>query len=143
MRLNHSLAVVCLAVAGVCYGAAAPDPAAVYKQAMADKVVSAPDSGEGFCWYARVYVEQFRRGYERTKDTAWVPGLIEALDDQDDGVRLEAAAALTAITGRDTGYRAYAPREERVRQVAEWRAFWAARQGRGPAPGSVPGGGGP
>ena len=79
MRLNHILVLACLAVAGVCHGGLA-DPAAVYKQAMEDKVVASPDSGEDFCWYARVYVDRYRRGYERTKDTVWLDWSVKYFD---------------------------------------------------------------
>ena len=83
MRLNHTLVVACLAGAGACYCADSPDAAAVaalYQTAMADKVVASPDSGEDFCWYARVYVDRYRRGYERSKDTVWLDGTVKYFD---------------------------------------------------------------
>lgn len=56
-----------------------------------------------------------------------VPLLIEALDDQDEAVRLAAGRALKDLTGHDTGYRAYAEPSERRRQVDAWRAWYAGQ----------------
>ena len=50
---------------------------------------------------------------ERTGDRTQVPALIELLDDEDESVRMAAGAALKGLTGHDTGYRAFAPPEER------------------------------
>jgi HEAT repeat protein len=82
---------------------------------------------------------------DRSQDLAHVPALIELLDDPDPGVRLTASQALRDLTGRDTGYRAYGTPEERARQVAEWRSWWASRTSGGasgagarrPAPGGA------
>jgi len=60
-------------------------------------------------------------------DTSQVPGLIAALDDDDEAVRLSADAALREITGHDTGYKPYLPRAERRRHVELWRAWWEGR----------------
>lgn len=76
----------------------------------------------------------------RTRDRSLVPDLIPLLDDEDPSVRLAAGTALEEITGHRTGYLAYAPKEERVRQMATWRAWWAS-QGPRPAAPSGPGGG--
>lgn len=62
-----------------------------------------------------------------SRDTSQVPALILLLEDDDDAVRLAAGSALRDLTGHDTGYRAFSPPEERARQAAEWRAWWAAR----------------
>ena len=70
-------------------------------------------------------------------DATQVPALILLLEDDDDAVRLSAGAALRDLTGHDTGYRAFAPPEERARQAAEWRAWWATRGGSA-APAPVP-----
>jgi hypothetical protein len=55
-----------------------------------------------------------------------VPAVIELLDDEDATVRVMAGRTLTAITGQDSGYRAYAEPAELRAQVASWRAWWAA-----------------
>lgn len=82
---------------------------------------------------------------ERTSDQASVPVLIEMLDDDDDGVRMAAGAALKNLTGRDTGYRAFAPQEERRAQIATWRALVRGATGKTPVgtkvSSSAPGGG--
>jgi HEAT repeat protein len=70
----------------------------------------------------------------RSGDWAFVPDLIEMLDDPDPGVRLVAGAGLAEITGRDTGYRAYAEPSQRREQVESWRAWYTAR-----SPGSTAG----
>ncbi len=78
------------------------------------------------------------------RDTTQVPALILLLDDDDDAVRLSAGAALRDLTGHDTGYRAFAPPEERGRQAEAWRTWWAARGGTlSPAPASAPASGTP
>jgi HEAT repeat protein len=59
-----------------------------------------------------------------------VPSLIELLDDDDAGVRLAAGQTLKDLTGRDTGYVAWASASDRRTQVEAWRAWWAA-EGRG------------
>ncbi len=76
-----------------------------------------------------------------TRDTSQVPALILLLEDDDDAVRLTAGSALRDLTGHDTGYRAFAPPEERARHAAEWRAWWAARGGAA-SPGVAPTGAG-
>jgi HEAT repeat protein len=62
-----------------------------------------------------------------------VPDLIELLDDEDPAVRMVAGATLSELTGRDTGYRAFASAEERRAQVRAWRAWHA-----GTAPRAAP-----
>lgn len=78
---THTLIIACLAAACVCsgQGPGPSDPDAVYKQAMADKVVNT-DTGEDFCWYARVYMDRYIRTYERTKDTVWLDGAVKYFD---------------------------------------------------------------
>lgn len=66
----------------------------------------------------------------RIRDRSQVPLLIECLDDEDEGVRLLAGATLTDLTGRDTGYVAFAPPVERRRQVEDWRRWWASPEGQ-------------
>ena len=63
-----------------------------------------------------------------SRDMGHVPALIEMLEDPDAGVRMTAGQSLKDLTGRDTGYRPYGPPEERARQAAEWRAWWASRR---------------
>ncbi len=75
---------------------------------------------------------------ERTGDRSSIPALIEMLDDDDESVRLSAGSALKAMTGHDTGYRAYAPPEERRTQIARWRAWWSGAS-RPPATGATTG----
>lgn len=72
---------------------------------------------------------------EQTGDRSQVPVLIEMLDDDDDSVRMAAGSTLKALTGHDTGYRAFAPAEERHAQVVQWRAWWAGRGAGAPASG--------
>lgn len=66
----------------------------------------------------------------RLRDQAQIPLLIERLDDADEGVRLLAGTTLTDLTGRDTGYVAFAPPAERRRQVQEWRSWWSSPEGQ-------------
>ncbi|MHC5010761.1 MAG: HEAT repeat domain-containing protein [Planctomycetota bacterium] len=63
----------------------------------------------------------------RSGDMSSVPILIELLDDSDEAVRLAAGRALQDLTGRDTGYAAWAPADERRAQVVAWRAWWATQ----------------
>jgi HEAT repeat protein len=63
----------------------------------------------------------------RTRDLRFVPDLIDLLDDEDPSVRLFAGATLRQATGHDTGYRAHAGPEERLRHVEAWRAWWRSR----------------
>jgi hypothetical protein len=63
----------------------------------------------------------------RQHDLSRVPDLIEMLDDPDPGVRLLAGATLRDLTGRDSGYEAWAPPEQRRAQVLDWRRWWSAR----------------
>jgi len=62
---------------------------------------------------------------EKSGDRTQVPVLIEMLDDDDDSVRMSAGSALKALTGHDTGYRAFGSPEERRAHVVRWRAWWA------------------
>lgn len=66
----------------------------------------------------------------RGRNGEYVATLIEMLDDDDPAVRLAAGSALAGLTGRDTGYVAYAGPQERRRQVVEWRSWFASSQGR-------------
>lgn len=63
----------------------------------------------------------------RRSDDQLIPELIELLDDDDAVVRLTAGKTLRDLTGRDSGYRAYAPAPELRLQVENWRA-WRASQ---------------
>lgn len=65
----------------------------------------------------------------RLRDLRYVPDLIEMLDDRDETVRLVAGSALRDLTGRESGYRAFAPAEERRAQVLDWRHWYATRNG--------------
>jgi HEAT repeat protein len=67
---------------------------------------------------------------ERTRDRGSVPALIELLDDEDDAVRMAAGSALKSMTGHDTGYRAFAPPDERHAHMSRWRAWWGAESAR-------------
>jgi hypothetical protein len=75
-----------------------------------------------------------------SRDMGHVPALIEMLEDPDPGVRMTAGQSLKELTGRDTGYRPFGPPEERARQAAQWRAWWASR-GAGAAPATQGGAG--
>jgi len=61
-------------------------------------------------------------------DTRAIPGLIEALESDDPGVRLVAIATLDRLTGQTLGYRAYAPEPERRAAVDQW-VRWLGEQG--------------
>jgi len=68
-------------------------------------------------------------------DTRYLPDLIELLDDRDESVRLVASGALTEMTGRESEYRAYAPRASRLEEMDGWRAWYessATAQGAQP-----------
>ena len=68
-------------------------------------------------------------------DRRYLPDLIELLDDRDDSVRLVAGAALTELTGRESDYRAFAPRAQRLEAMGAWRAWYessAAAKGARP-----------
>jgi hypothetical protein len=71
----------------------------------------------------------------RRGDHRWLPDLVELLEDPDDTVRLQAGAALRAMTGHDAGYRAFDGPVERRAAVQAWRAWLAGRQ-----PGAARGG---
>jgi hypothetical protein len=60
----------------------------------------------------------------RSRDTSQVPALFDRLLDDDEAVRLAAAAALRDLVGRDPGYRAYDAEGERAAKAAAWRAAW-------------------
>ena len=64
-------------------------------------------------------------------DHAYVPELIEMLDDRDETVRLQAHATLKALTGHDTGYRPFEDRAQRAEHVLAWQAWWAERDEAG------------
>jgi HEAT repeat protein len=81
-------------------------------------------------------VEAVRQGRRQE----YVPTLIEMLDDRDTGVRFAAGRTLEELTGRETGYAAWAPAGERREQVEAWRAWWRVPQT--PASPPAPGGGG-
>lgn len=73
----------------------------------------------------------------RRSDDQLIPELIELLDDDDAAVRLTAGKTLRDLTGRDSGYRAYAEAPELRLQVENWRAWRAAQPGS--AQSAVPG----
>jgi hypothetical protein len=79
MPLIRILLVGCLAFAVPAYPAQ-PDPAVTYRQALENQVIRSGDSGEAFCWHARVYMSQLWRGYGRTKDTAWLDWNLKYFD---------------------------------------------------------------
>lgn len=66
----------------------------------------------------------------RTRDLSQLELLIELLDDDDEGVRLLAGRTLEDLTGRSTGYRAFAEAPERRAQVEEWRRWLASAEGQ-------------
>lgn len=67
----------------------------------------------------------------RTGDTAVLPRLMALLDSPDPGERAFAHQALVSLllsaggTRHDFGYRAWAPRPERLERIAEIHAFWS------------------
>ena len=68
-------------------------------------------------------------------DRRYLPDLIELLDDRDESVRLVAGAALTELTGRESDYRAFATRAQRLEAMEAWRAWYessAAAEGARP-----------
>lgn len=65
-----------------------------------------------------------------SRDEARLPELFTRLDDDDEAVRIAAAAVLTDWVGPHPAYRAYLPREERLAAAAAWRAAADARRGR-------------
>jgi len=67
-------------------------------------------------------------------DHRYVPDMIELLDDRDDAVRLVASGALTSLTGRESGYRAFAPRAQRLEKMDAWRT-WYEQAGSNRSPG--------
>ncbi|MCC7137009.1 MAG: HEAT repeat domain-containing protein [Planctomycetes bacterium] len=66
----------------------------------------------------------------RAHDEARVPALFACLDDDDEAVRMAAAAVLSDWGGPFPAYRAYLPREERLAAARAWRATWDATRGR-------------
>jgi len=63
------------------------------------------------------------------KDRATVPYLIDRLTDSQRDVRFFAAIALRRITGRNMGWKHYAPRAERDKAVKRWRR-WLETEGK-------------
>jgi len=53
-----------------------------------------------------------------------VPALIEALNDKDDLVRTAASEALHLITGQDFNFVSGLTKNERIRVMKKWRAWW-------------------
>lgn len=67
-------------------------------------------------------------------DHGYVPDMIELLDDRDEAVRLVAGGALTSLTGRESSYRAFAPRAERLEEMDAWRTWYEqSRKGKSDA----------
>ena len=62
------------------------------------------------------------------RDEEAVPLLIDRLSDIDPDVRLFSGMALTKITGKDFGWRAYAPRAERDQAIVRWRDWLKQRR---------------
>ncbi len=58
-----------------------------------------------------------------TGDQGALPLLVDRLEDEDEGVRFYAIAALTRITGTDMGYKYYKPAQERLPAVKRWRDY--------------------
>jgi hypothetical protein len=69
-----------------------------------------------------------------SRDARYVPVLFDRLNDDDEAVRLMAAATLREMVGRDPGYQAFAPEAERLGMAAAWRAAWAGAGGGPPQP---------
>jgi len=66
----------------------------------------------------------------REKDRSAIPHLIEALDSDDQAVRMYAINALERITGTRRGYRFYDPPARRHRAIQRWvRAYEAGQFG--------------
>ncbi|MBI4614934.1 MAG: hypothetical protein HY720_15085 [Planctomycetes bacterium] len=71
------------------------------------------------------------RDLARAGDTTLVPRLMGLLDSPDPGERAFAHQALISLlssaggTRHDFGYRAWAPRPERLERIAEIHAFWS------------------
>ena len=58
-----------------------------------------------------------------TGDQGALPLLVDRLEDEDEGVRFYAIAALTRITETDMGYKYYKPARERLPAVKRWRDY--------------------
>lgn len=58
----------------------------------------------------------------RDSDASAIHKLVELLEDTDAAVRMSANQALTEMTGKNFGYRHYAPAEARLAAVERWRA---------------------
>lgn len=79
-----------------------------------------------------------------SRDRRYVGPLIELLDDEDAAVRAGAGEALKAITGHDTGYKAYEPAPARREHQRAWRTWWEETSrgaGTGDGAGTNPAGG--
>ena len=64
------------------------------------------------------------------KDWTAIPYVIGRLEDDDVSVRVLAKETLREMTGRDFGYNAYGPEDERREAVQRWKAWWNS-EGRG------------
>ncbi len=68
----------------------------------------------------------------RNKDQSVIPDLIELLDDEEYGVRLNAHMALNVIIGpKDFGYRAFDTKRERNRASQRYRDWYAEQVASG------------
>ena len=68
----------------------------------------------------------------RNKDESVIPDLIELLDDDEYGVRLNAHMALNVIIGpKDFGYRAFGTKRERNRASQRYRDWYAEQVATG------------
>ncbi|MFO0933117.1 MAG: HEAT repeat domain-containing protein [Planctomycetota bacterium] len=75
----------------------------------------------------------------KSGDRSYVPALFDRLVDDDEAVRMAAAAALRDLIGRDPGYKAFETEGDCAAKAAAWRAAWQA--GGSPTPSSSgPGG---
>jgi hypothetical protein len=66
-------------------------------------------------------------------DRSQVAGLFDRLVDDDEAVRLAAAAALRDLVGRDPGYRAFESEGDCASKAAAWRAAWQGAGSPGPS----------
>lgn len=65
---------------------------------------------------------------ENQPDAVAVPALIARLSDSDPVVRLAAHEALKKRARQDFGYQPYMEPQEQPEAIAQWRAWWQARQ---------------
>lgn len=78
-------------------------------------------------------VERAQAVMDVAEQNEWsdIPRVIERLEDDDETVRLMAVGTLREMTGREFGYKAYAPEHERRKSAERWRNWWEAEGKRG------------